>query len=144
MGPPQWSDVGMYLQNVFLLSKEYGLDTCAQESWAVFHELVHKNVSAPKNLMLFCGIAIGYMDNNNPINDLRTERAPLDEIVEGLVAHEGQATLAQRAAVLQLRHLSSQLALLRRPVALRALLVVVGHIEVLAEDCSGEKASSSG
>lgn len=82
MGPPQWSDVGMYLQNVFLLSKEYGLDTCAQESWAVFHELVQKHVNAPKNLMLFCGIAIGYMDINNPINDLRTDRAPVDEIVD--------------------------------------------------------------
>ena len=80
MGLPQWSDVGMYLQNIFLLSKEYGLDTCAQESWAVFHELVQAHVEAPKNLMLFCGVAIGYMDQKNPINSLRTERAPVREI----------------------------------------------------------------
>lgn len=84
MGPPQWSDVGMFLQNVFLLSKEYGLDTCAQESWAVFHELVQEHVKAPKNLMLFCGVALGYMDHTNPINTLRTERAPLEEIANFL------------------------------------------------------------
>ena len=82
MGPPQWSDVGMYLQNIFLLAKEYGLDTCALESWAVFHQLVQKHVSAPKNLMLFCGIAVGYMDNNNRINTLRTERASIEEIAD--------------------------------------------------------------
>ena len=82
MGPPQWSDVGMYLQNIFLLAKEYGLDTCALESWAVFHQLVQKHVNAPKNLMLFCGIAVGYMDNNNRINTLRTERASIEEIAD--------------------------------------------------------------
>jgi hypothetical protein len=30
--------------------------------------------------MLFCGIALGYMDQNAPINQLRTERASVDEI----------------------------------------------------------------
>ncbi len=82
MGPPQWSDVGMYLQNIFLLAKEYGLDTCALESWPVFHQLVQKHVSAPKKLMLFCGIAMGYMDSNDRINTLRTDRASLREIAD--------------------------------------------------------------
>jgi len=30
--------------------------------------------------MLFCGMGIGYMDESHPINTLRTERAPLEEI----------------------------------------------------------------
>ena len=84
MGPPQWSDVGMFMQNVLLLSREKGLHTCAQESWAVFHELVQKHVKAPKNLMLFCGIAIGYLDESNPINTLKTDRAPLTDIAHFL------------------------------------------------------------
>ena len=33
MGPPQWSDLGMFLQTFMLLAKESGLDTCAQEAW---------------------------------------------------------------------------------------------------------------
>ncbi len=30
LGPPQWSDVGMYMQTVMLLAQERGLATCAQ------------------------------------------------------------------------------------------------------------------
>ena len=82
MGYPQWSDLGMFVQSILLLAKENNLDTCAQESWAVFHKLVHKQVKAPKEYMLFCGIAIGYMDKSNVINKIRTERANIDELAE--------------------------------------------------------------
>ena len=36
-GPPQWSDLGMFLQTFMLLAQEAGIDTCSQEAWAV-HE----------------------------------------------------------------------------------------------------------
>ena len=36
MGPPQWADLGMYLQTVMLLAVEAGLATCAQECWAMY------------------------------------------------------------------------------------------------------------
>ena len=35
MGPPQWSDVGMFLQTVMLIAREKGLHSCAQEAWAM-------------------------------------------------------------------------------------------------------------
>ena len=82
MGYPQWSDLGMFVQSVLLLAKENNLDTCAQESWAVFHKLVHKQVKAPEEYMLFCGIAIGHMDKTNVINKIRTERANIDDLAE--------------------------------------------------------------
>ncbi len=82
MGYPQWSDLGMFVQSVLLLAKENNLDTCAQESWALFHKLVHKQVKAPKEYMLFCGIAIGHMDKTNVINKIRTERANIDDLAE--------------------------------------------------------------
>ena len=34
MGPPQWSDVGMFMQTFMLLAREQGLHTCPQEAWA--------------------------------------------------------------------------------------------------------------
>ena len=34
MGPPQWSDLGMFLQSFMLLAQEAGLGTCAQECWS--------------------------------------------------------------------------------------------------------------
>ena len=62
MGPPQWSDLGMFLQTFMLLAKEAGLDTCAQEAWSMKHDSVSKFVKADDTDILFCGMAIGYRD----------------------------------------------------------------------------------
>ena len=62
MGRPQWSDLGMFLQTFMLLAREAGLDTCPQEAWAMKQESVTAFVEAPDELMLFCGMAIGYQD----------------------------------------------------------------------------------
>ena len=79
MGRPQWSDLGMFLQNFMLLAKEVGLDTCPQEAWAIKQESVTSFVKAPDELMLFCGMAIGYKDDEAKINKLRTERRPFED-----------------------------------------------------------------
>jgi len=81
MGPPQWSDLGMFLQTAMLLFEEAGLRTCSQEAWFRWHETVAKFVDAPPELMLFCGMAIGCEDRANPVNDLQSPRAPIDEIL---------------------------------------------------------------
>ncbi len=79
MGPPQWSDLGMFLQTFMLLAVENGLATCAQEYWSARHQAVSTFVGAPENEMLFCGMSIGYADTSAPINSLRAERMPVDE-----------------------------------------------------------------
>jgi len=78
MGPPQWSDLGMFLQTFMLLAREAGLDTCAQEAWAMRPESVQKFVGADPDLLLFCGMAIGYRDPDAPVNALVSDREPLD------------------------------------------------------------------
>ncbi|KAI3602064.1 NADH dehydrogenase [Cupriavidus necator H850] len=82
MGPPQWSDLGMYLQTVMLLLREEGLDSCAQECWAMYPQTIGKFLSLPAERMLFTGMAIGYEDPEAPANQLRAVRAPLDEFTE--------------------------------------------------------------
>ena len=79
MGPPQWSDLGMFLATFMLLAKEAGLDTCAQEAWSIKNRCVSEFVGAPDNEMLFCGMAIGYADKNAPINTLKSSRSPISE-----------------------------------------------------------------
>ena len=79
MGPPQWADLGMYLQNVMLLAVEAGLATCAQECWAMFPETVTGFLETPPERMLFCGMSIGYEDTEEPANRLRSSRAPDEE-----------------------------------------------------------------
>ena len=79
MGTPQWSDLGMYLQNVMLLAVEAGLATCPQECWAMYPRAIETFLGTPAERMLFCGMAIGYEDMAEPANRLRTERAPEGE-----------------------------------------------------------------
>lgn len=82
MGPPQWSDLGMFLQTFMLLAREAGLDTCAQEAWSLKHNSVSSYVKASPDDMLFCGMAIGYGDKNADINQLRSQRKPFEESVK--------------------------------------------------------------
>lgn len=79
MGPPQWSDLGMYLQTLMLLLVERGLASCPQECWAIYPETVTRFLGTPEDRMLFCGMAIGYEDTSEPANRLRSERAPVEE-----------------------------------------------------------------
>jgi nitroreductase len=75
LGPPQWADVGMFLQNVMLLAVERGLDTCAQEFWARYPRTVASFVGLPDDHMVFCGMAMGYR-HDHAINGWRTRRDP--------------------------------------------------------------------
>ena len=78
MGPPQWSDLGMFLQSLMLLLREQGLDSCAQECWSVYPRTVGQFIGIPPERMLFCGMAIGHANPSHPVNALRSKRAPLE------------------------------------------------------------------
>lgn len=77
MGINQWAHLGMFMQTVMLLAVEEGLATCPQESWSAFNETISEFLQLPEELMLYCGMALGYADTDHPINQWRTERAPL-------------------------------------------------------------------
>jgi nitroreductase len=79
MGAPQWADVGMYLQTVMLLLRAEGLHSCSQMAWAKFHRSVAEVLSPPAELMLFCGMSIGFEDVT--VDHVRTGRALPGETV---------------------------------------------------------------
>ncbi len=81
MGPPQWSDIGMWLQTIALLLREEGLDCCFQEAWAVYSPQIREVVSIPEDHIFFCGVAIGWGDRDAPVNRFPVARAPVDEAV---------------------------------------------------------------
>lgn len=81
MGEAQWSDLGMFLQTVMLLLKEEGLDSCAQECWAMYAKTVGALLQPAETSMLFCGIAVGHADPSAAVNRLVSQRAPLEEFV---------------------------------------------------------------
>jgi nitroreductase len=77
MGPPQWSDLGMYLQTVMLLLREEGLDSCAQECWAIYPKTIGNFLNLAEGRMLFCGMSIGFADEADKANQWQSRRAPL-------------------------------------------------------------------
>ncbi len=79
LGRPQWSDVGMYLQTVMLLLRAEGLHSCPQMAWSVYRKTVTEVLAPPEDLILFCGMSIGFEDAEVPYT--RTGRAALDETV---------------------------------------------------------------
>ena len=78
MGPPQWSDLGMYLQSLMLLLREEGLDSCPQECFAIYPQTVGRFLELPDERMLFCGMSIGFADEADKANQFRARRAPLE------------------------------------------------------------------
>jgi nitroreductase len=79
MGPPQWSDCGMFLQSVMLLLREQGLDSCPQECWAAYPKTVGAFIDIPPERMLFTGMAIGWRNPEHAVNQLRADRAAVDD-----------------------------------------------------------------
>ncbi len=82
LGPPQWSDMGMYMLSVMLLATERGLDTCPQESWSNWPASVRRFLGLPDELMLFAGMSMGYRDPDHPLNAIRTLREPFEIFAE--------------------------------------------------------------
>lgn len=84
MGPPQWADLGLWLQTVMLLLVEAGLGSCPQEAWSAYPQTVKRAAGIPEDHLLFCGLAIGWPDPAAPVNSFANPRAPLTETVRFL------------------------------------------------------------
>ncbi|MFF7966952.1 nitroreductase [Streptomyces sp. NPDC007903] len=79
MGPGQWGDAGMYLQTVMLLLRAEGLHSCPQVMWTMYRKTVSRTVGADDELVLYCGISVGFEKEGVP--RLRTARADMTETV---------------------------------------------------------------
>ncbi len=82
MGPPQWSDMGMWLQSVMLLLVEHGLASCPQECWAMYGETVRAALRLGDDQILFTGLAIGYADEGAAVNQWPVPRVGVDEAID--------------------------------------------------------------
>ena len=80
---PGWFifDIGIVTQTIALAAQEYGLATCILGDAAAYPDEVRRIVGIPESKRIIIGIAIGYPDWDNPLNSLRTEREPIEELV---------------------------------------------------------------
>jgi nitroreductase len=82
MGPPQWSDMGMWLQTFMLLLREEGLDSCAQEIWAMYGTYMRELLDIDDDHIFFCGMAIGYRDADAVINNFDVPRVDIAQAID--------------------------------------------------------------
>jgi nitroreductase len=73
-------DCGSVVENLMLLATKHGLGTIAQAQAVVYPDVLRKVLDIPESKIFILGIAIGYPDWDNPINQFRTEREPLESI----------------------------------------------------------------
>lgn len=76
-----WIDIGMFMQNVMVLARGYGLETCPQAAWIYYGPATHEALGIPDGEMIISGMALGIPDCSVAENRLETERAPPSEFM---------------------------------------------------------------
>src|SRR5215471_9811939 len=81
-----WLDLGIYLGALTIASRGRGLHTCPQAAFADFHRIIRPLLGIPEKEIIVCGMALGHIDPDAPVNALVTERAPPSDFAtfEGL------------------------------------------------------------
>lgn len=79
MAMGSWLDCGMFMQNVMVLARAHGLETCPQQAWCDYGEVVHRELGISNDYILLSGMALGVEDKTAPENQLVSERAPVDD-----------------------------------------------------------------
>ena len=74
LGWMSWLDYGMFIQNICLLARNYGLHTCPQAAWGLIYKKVNTLLNLKDNYTVHCGLAMGYENTKSKINSLKTER----------------------------------------------------------------------
>lgn len=72
-----WLDCGLFMQNVMLLARAHGLETCPQQAWVDFGGVVHQVLNIPDDEIILSGMALGFADTGAIENTLITERVPV-------------------------------------------------------------------
>ncbi|GHU33920.1 nitroreductase [Betaproteobacteria bacterium] len=75
-------DYGMFLENLMLAARAFGLDTCPQAAFSDFQNTIRQTLGLPENERVICGMALGYAEPEAPENQLITERVPAREFTD--------------------------------------------------------------
>jgi nitroreductase len=76
----QLVDVGTLTAYIVIAAHEYGLATCPVGLITDYGDEIKDLLNIPENKRVVMGIALGYPDNENPINSFHSFRAELNEL----------------------------------------------------------------
>ena len=78
LGWMSWLDYGMFLQNICIAARGYGLHTCPQAAWGQMNNVLSPLLNIQDNHIIHCGISLGWEDENAEVNKLRTVREDIN------------------------------------------------------------------
>jgi len=76
-----WLDYGMFLQSIMVAARSFGLETCPQAAWLIFHDVLQQRLGIPDTQMIVCGMALGYADPTENVNTFTPDRIPASDFV---------------------------------------------------------------
>ena len=79
LGRGSMLDYGMFLQNIMLAARAFGLETCPQAAWSTYAKIIMSHIGAGDHEMFICGMAVGFADKDDRVNTFRTPRVPPEE-----------------------------------------------------------------
>lgn len=74
-----WLDCGMFMQNVMIMARAHGLDTCPQQAWCEYGAVVHHALGIAADEIILSGMALGFADPAAPENSLVSERLSVSD-----------------------------------------------------------------
>ena len=74
-------DAGLLAQNIALVAAERGVGTCFLAVSVLYPEVIRKYTGIPESDRILIGLAVGYPDEDAPINQFRSERVPIENVV---------------------------------------------------------------
>jgi nitroreductase len=74
-------DIGLIIQTVCLLACDRGLGTCIMAASVGYPDLLRKFASIPQDRRIIIGVAMGYPDQDFPLNAFERTRVDIRECV---------------------------------------------------------------
>jgi len=74
LAPASFICYGAFLQTIMLAAQGRGLDTLAQQIWALQDQVLRKELGIPETDMVVCGMCIGYADDGLPENNMKLDK----------------------------------------------------------------------
>jgi nitroreductase len=78
-----WSifDMGLLAQSIMLAAQQYGVDSAAAAFLISYPDLIRAELEIPEDVLILMGVALGHRDRQHPLNQYRSPRRPLQEVV---------------------------------------------------------------
>jgi nitroreductase len=89
--PGSFLEMGLFVQNVMIGLLSCGLASCPQASVAGYPNTIREHLGCGPDRLIVCGMAVGYADEDAPVNRYAPERAPLADYAQWFMDDDAKA-----------------------------------------------------